>query len=364
MSDRQQLAAAVDPRNLVEPLRLISLFLADPPRGFLPCLIGETDPLPGFVTEFDVTTTLDPWLRVAIERAPMPRRLRAALRRRVLFAGTTVSEYLPYPSGSDPRTVIADALRQAERLDAEMVILKDIPRDSPLLSREDNEAAAELRRVCREREFVIVAGQALAYVPIDFDCESTYLGKLSRARRKDLRRKLKSRDRLQIEELPTGSLAFADEALLEELVGLYRNVYEQSLIHFDELTPSFLRALFRGNDGVAFLYRLGRALIGFNLCFVHRDHLVDKYVGFAYPEARATNLYFVSWFHNLEWARQRRLRAYVAGWTDPEVKRALGARFTFTDHAVYVRNVALRSVLRVARRWFESDASWAERRTA
>ena len=334
--------------NLLEPAGLVSVFLDHPPRGFSPCLIGSPDSaLAGFSTDFDLTTTLEPPLRQAIDRLPVPQRVRRLWRPRVLFAGTTVTEYLPAPRALDPETLVA---------------LKDIPRDSPLLSAEENAAAARLREACRRCGFVIVSGQALAYVPLDFASEAAYLDMLSRARRKDLRRKLRSRSLLEIAELRTGDPAFADEKFLDELFRLYGNVYTQSLVHFDELTRPFLAALFRGDDGVVFLYRLAGVLIGYNLCFVHDGRLIDKYVGFSYPQARCANLYFVSWFHNLQWARRHGLREYVAGWTDPEVKSALGARFTFTDHAVYIRNPALRFALRRLRRCFEADSNWADRR--
>jgi predicted N-acyltransferase len=268
-----------------------------------------------------------------------------------------VTEYFPSPRSAEPDAIVAGALERMRSERAAFVILKDIPRDSPLLSKEENEAAADLRHACRRAGFVIVAGQALAYVPVDPTSEDAYLAGLSRARRKDLRRKLRGRSSLDIEEHATGDRVFDDEAFVEELIRLYRNVYDQSLIHFDELTSPFLKEVFRTRGGTLFVYRQHGKLIGHNLCFVHRDRLVDKYVGFAYPQARAANLYFVSWFHNLEWARRRRLTTYVAGWTDPEVKRSLGARFTFTDHAVFPRHKVLRGLLRTTRRWFESDAN-------
>ena len=82
------------------------------------------------------------------------------------------------------------------------------------------------------------------------------------------------------------------------------------------------------------------------------------YVGFAYPQSRDYNLYCVSWFHNLAYALQHGLKYYVAGWTDPEIKRHLGASFTFTRHAVYVRNVWLRRLLSHFRYYFEADSQW------
>ena len=72
------------------------------------------------------------------------------------------------------------------------------------------------------------------------------------------------------------------------------------------------------------------------------------------------NLYFVSWINNLEYAQRNGLKTYIAGWTDPQVKLELGARFTFTRHAVYVRNPILRAILRVISTQFESDRSWRD----
>ena len=86
--------------------------------------------------------------------------------------------------------------------------------------------------------------------------------------------------------------------------------------------------------------------------------LLDKYMGLAYPQAHDYNLYVVSWFHNLDYARKQGLTHYVAGWTDPEIKRNLGAYFTFTQHAVYVRNPLLRLALKPFKRFFEADAQW------
>ena len=113
-------------------------------------------------------------------------------------------------------------------------------------------------------------------------------------------------------------------------------------------------------DGHLFLYYSAEQLIGFNLCFIHNGMLIDKYIGFRYPAAREHNLYFVSWMENLAFALSRKLRHYVAGWTDPEIKAYLGAKFTFTQHAVYVRNPVLRRILAKLSRHFEHDKAWFE----
>jgi predicted N-acyltransferase len=210
---------------------------------------------------------------------------------------------------------------------------------------------------------VLVEGQALAYVPVDFTSTEEYLARQSRARRKDIRRKLRSAAHLEIEAIPTGDPRFQDEALPAAFYELYLNVYRQSEIHFDLLTAAFFKTLLQSadSDGVVFVYRAGGEMIGYNLCLVADDRLLDKYVGFLYPQARDYNLYTVSWFHNLEYALTHGLRCYVAGWTDPEIKRHLGARFTQTRHAVYVRNPVLRGILTPFKRFFEMDRQWQTR---
>ena len=201
-------------------------------------------------------------------------------------------------------------------------------------------------------------GQALAFVPIDFSSTDEYLSRLSKSRRKNLRRKLKSRERLDIEAVPLGDARFGSLDVLEELYGLYLGVYAQSEIHFDLLTRDFFAGLLQSREigGVVFCYRHEGELVGYNICLEHGGMLIDKYIGLRYPQARELDLYFVSWFVNLEHALGRGLRFYVAGWTDPEVKASLGARFTFTRHLVWVRNPILRRILYMFRHWFESDA--------
>ena len=173
-----------------------------------------------------------------------------------------------------------------------------------------------------------------------------------------LRRKLKSRERLDIEAVPLGDARFGSLDVLEELYGLYLGVYAQSEIHFDLLTRDFFAGLLQSREigGVVFCYRHDGELVGYNICLEHGGMLIDKYIGLRYPQARELDLYFVSWFVNLEHALERGLRFYVAGWTDPEVKAGLGARFTFTRHLVWVRNPILRRILYMFRHWFESDA--------
>ena len=339
--------------NLLEPESLIRHFREHPPQDFE--VLDLDSGLPAFSTNFDLLTTVDPSVRKQVERLPLIRR-RGLWRARTCFVGTTVSEYALLPSA----LTVEDVARAITGLGPQspIVIVKDLPTEAILVGEESLAVLRAVAEACRRAGFILVEGQALAYVPIDFSSIDEFLAGRSDARRKNLRRKLRSRQALQVDAIPTGDSRLRDGEFLSTLYALYLNVYQQSDLHFDLLTPSFFRALLQDGsiDGIVFTYRSGGELIGYNICLCHDDRLIDKYVGFVYPAAREHNLYAVSWFHNLEYALGRGLRQYVAGWTDPEVKRALGARFTFTQHAVFLRNPIARTVLKPFRRLFESDS--------
>ncbi|HZX29957.1 MAG TPA: GNAT family N-acetyltransferase [Rhodocyclaceae bacterium] len=343
--------------NGLEPAGLIRHFLDHPPEAFEAFLSPEG--MPGFFADFDLLTTADPeTLRLAASLPGSPW-LRRLITWRTCFFGTTASEYAPMPAAAAPRGLPHKLLAAWGRR-TRLLIVKDIPDASPLLPQTQRDYAAAFTAACEDSGFIMVEGQALAYVPIDFAGPEEYLSRLSSGRRKDIRRKLKARDRLSIEILPTGGEAFRNPAFLDQLYALYLEVYGQSEIHFDRLTADFFRAILQDRelDGRLFLYRAGGELIGFNLCFIHDGMLIDKYVGFRYPAARDHNLYFVSWMENLAFAIEQGLSHYVAGWTDPEIKAYLGASFTFTRHAVYVRNPLLRNLLKRISSRFEHDRAW------
>ena len=341
----------------LEPDALLAHFMAQPPTGFAVQLSPQG--MPSFVAPFDLLTTADDALRRRVTGLPLYRWWGRLLRWRTRFAGTTVSEYAPLPADVAPQA-LAQGLKAAYGRECRLFIVKDIAQDSPLLGGTDNAYAKAFADACHRAGFVLLEGQALAWVPIDFDSIDGYLARLSSGRRKNIRRKLRSQVGLEIERVPAGDARFDDEATLASFQALFDNVYAQSEVHFDRLTAAFFREVLRDGDsgGVVFVYRHAGQMIGWNLCYEHGGKLIDKYVGFAYPQAREHNLYFVSWMHNLDYARQRGLSHYVAGWTDPEVKSFLGARMTFTRHAVYARNPLVRAMLRRLGSHFESDRQW------
>lgn len=346
-------------RNQLEPDGLLLQFKQHPPEGFT---LIDQGPAPAFTAPFDLLTTADDALKARLLSLPGGRWLSSKLTLITDFIGTTVSEYVPLPQDMDAATLARQLRAMAGR--TPLTIVKDLPQASPLLSEEDNLFAQEVLEALAAQGFIALEGQALAYVPITFASADEYLAALSKNRRSSLKRKLKSRTQLVIERIPTGT-AFASDARVDAYYALFDAVYAQSEIHFDKLTRGFFADLLRDadNGGVVFEYRdqQTQALLGWNLCFEHDGKLVDKYIGLSYPEAREANLYFVSWMVNLEYAMERGLSHYVAGWTDPEVKAQLGASFTMTQHLVFIRNPILRALGRRFSGLFESDSQWGSK---
>ncbi len=337
----------------LEPDSLLRQFLAHPPEGFD---VGTTTSgMPTFVAPLDLLTTADDALRHRVTGLPGHARWGHLLRWRTRFVGCTATEYSPLPRRIAPDVLARELIAEHGR-DCALLVVKDIAQASPLLEAADERRSAAFARALEAEGCILLDGMALAWVPIDFDSEDDYLAQLSHSRRKSIRRKLRARSRLRVDIWPTGSPCFDDTVLLERIHALYENVYAQSEIQFDHLTVDYLRALLRdgASGGLVFAYHAGDQLIGWNLCYEYAGKLIDKYIGLAYPAAREHNLYFVSWMENLDYARRNGLSHYVAGWTDAEVKRQLGARFSHTRHAVYVRNGALRAVFRRIAHRFEN----------
>lgn len=328
----------------LEPAALLEGFLAHPPLGFEAGRLPSG--LPTFRAPLDLTTTMDDALRTKLLGLPLSRWWRPWLTWQTRFIGATSTEYTPLPAHVAAQALAEDVMRHGIG-DTRLLVVKDLAIDTPLLDAAANAHSAAFLQALRERGFVELEGMPLAWVAIDFQSLDDYLGRLSSSRRKNIRRKLRSRDDLQIECIATGDPQLADPRLQAELHALYLGVYAQSAVHFDQLGPAYFQHLLTDGPGQGrlFLYRHRGQLIGWNLCYVHAGKLVDKYIGLAYPQSREHNLYAVSWMHNLEYALQHGLSHYVAGWTDSRIKAELGARFTSTRHAVHARSPLLRAVL-------------------
>jgi len=118
--------------NQLEPWGLLREFSLAPPAGFRS--LTSVDGVPMFDTPFDLLTTADDAMRASLRRVPGLPRL---LRWRTRFVGSTVSEYALFPSGANP-LAMARQLRVEQGDARALLIVKDLPTQSPLLSEDEN----------------------------------------------------------------------------------------------------------------------------------------------------------------------------------------------------------------------------------
>lgn len=344
--------------NALEPAALMDVAYAHPPMNFTPWRndLG----VPGFSTSFNLLTTA-PALRKQILRWPGARFIERLLTWKTAFIGSPMSELARVPQGVSTHSLASSFVNQQARRHR-LAIIKDLPVDCSFLPEEDNRWSACLLKACQKAGYILLDGMALAYVPIDFASEEDYLQRLSKARRKNLKRKLKVREQLEITQRTAGEAYFQDPRVLDEYYAMYLSVYQRSDTQFDCLTRPFFEALLtRAVPGSVIVeYRYQGVLAAFNLCFMHNGNFIDKYVAFKYPLARDLNLYFVSWMVNLELARLAGCRYYLAGPALPELKASLGAQFARTRHAVYTRHGWLRCILRRCTDVFDTDKKWRD----
>lgn len=316
--------------------------------------------MPAFQADFDLLLTADPPVRRLVQGLGclFPTKLYSnLLRPRTLFVGTTVSEFALFPQVLDAAALPEILLNAMADKGCPFLIVKDIAQTAPFLSPAENAAADRICQALSAAGFVLLEGQATAYIPIDFDSLDTFFGRFSASRRADWRRKRKKGSAVRLQRIATGAPMFAEPAVVDEFYRLYENVYNKSYIHFDKLTRPFFASMLNDGEsgGLLFAYSKDDRWIGYSLCFHRGDLLIDKYRGAEYPAFRENNLYYVSWFDMLQYAVDHAVKTAIFGWTSPEIKAYLGSSFSFTRHAVYPANSLVRRLLRRFSGSFESD---------
>ncbi len=352
----------------IEPQALIDAVFQNPPEEFqaLPIVIHDQI-LPAFLAEFDLLLTADEPVQHFVHKISrfLPAKMRTnLLRPRTLFIGTTVSEFALFPEQSDYQQFPTVLLAKMADLQIKFLVVKDIAPAAPFFSPTENTVSAKLCQTLTAAGFTLLDGQAMAYIPIDFDSLDSFFSRFSASRRSDWRRKLKKRSATKRQILYTGDPLFQDNKMIDRFYQLYENVYNNSEIHFEKLTRAFFAKILtdKNSGGLVFAYSCQEEWIGYSLCYQYGDYLIDKYHGAQYPDYRHNNLYYISWFDTLQYALDHAVKTAVFGWTNPEIKAYLGASFLYTKHAVYIANPILRRILSHFAHTFESDrktlANW------
>ncbi len=301
--------------------------------------------VPAFATRYRLDTTLDGGLRRLV--AGLARAAPGLLRPRMLALGSPVAEtcHFGFDSANEEERMqlLCALLDGCERFAADqgtqLLAIKDLP--EPLTQR-----CSELLRArgLRRQPALPTASLALPFASVD-----AYLAQLSRATRRDLRRKLRTRSQLRVEwrrEI---------EDIHETIMQLYENTLTRAGMQLERLTARWFTNVLAGLGERAHCvcYWLGERLVAFNLVLHDGERLIDKYIGMDYADARGLNLYYLSWMENVRYAIEHGITTYQSGQGLSDEKRRLGS--TLTENGLWYRHRnglidgAMRMVERAAR---------------
>jgi len=299
---------------------------------------------PLFVTDFNLDVVIEGQAQRLIQfiRRLIPRFFIL----KTLFCGSPFGENGILglrPGYEDKDTLVAKLIRVIQRLSREnnipLVIFKDfLKEDLPTLEPLKN------RGFFRAGSFPTVVAE------LSFNSLEDYFRTLSRNTRKNLRRKIKKAESAKDMEVKVVDNV---EAVIEDVYGLYLNTYNAGKVKFEKLTKEFFINIARNFQPQVkfFLYYVDGKLAAFNLCFVHEDTLIDKFIGFDYDIAYKYNLYFFSWCYNIKWCLENSLRYYQVGQTDYNPKLKLGGRLTplyaYVKHSNPILNLILRLLAKI-----------------
>ena len=204
---------------------------------------------------------------------------------------------------------------------------------------------ALLAPVLHQSGFAEVASLPVAVLDLP-SSEEAWLRQLSSSTRKDIKRKLKGSAHVEIERVQG-----LTPELASELTTLYEQTRSQSAFDYDELETlpedyfyQVSQAL--GPQAQFMLYRIDGELAAFNLLFVEKNRVIDKFLGMRYPLARQHDLYAVSWVANLRYAIEIGASQLQTGQTAYAAKLRYGSRlepsFIYFRHRLPPVTLALR----------------------
>lgn len=294
--------------------------------------------VPGFVTDYRLDTTVQGPLKRWTER--LTRWLPGLMTLRLVSLGSPVAEIchigfapgLPDDQKNAAVTLVFQALeRIAAARQAGLVAIKDA----------DPQFGARIDRLARG--YKMLPGLPTALLPLGVGSLEEYLSRLSRATRKDMKRKWKHAADLRIERRTDVS------DVIDEIADLYAQTVSHSDLRFEYLPPGFFSRLLQEMDGQAycFLYWAAERLVAFNLVIQGKDRLIDKYIGINYPDVPRYSPYFVSWLNNVDFCIRNGLPIYQAGQAFYGAKLRLGCRLMPTRQYFRHRNPAVNLVLRI-----------------
>ena len=174
-----------------------------------------------------------------------------------------------------------------------------------------------------------------------------YLNTLSKATRKDLRRKF----RKTAKAAPIEFATVTDISLqVDEIYPLYLQVHERSALKFERLTKAYFCSLGERMPDKArfFIWRQEGRIIAFSLALVHAGVIYDDYLGLDYRVALDLHLYFYTLRDIIRWSIGQGIERYCSSPLNYEPKLHLGCELMPLDLYVMHTSPLLNPIFRRA----------------
>jgi uncharacterized protein len=272
--------------------------------------------LPLFETRFDLSIFVEGWIKKSLKLAG--RLIPSVFQPRVLGAGLVLGEWSEI--GIDPQI-------DAGTLDAACNIAFGALETLAAELKSDILALYNFNDYGRLpggilKKFNRVQCQPFAQLPINFNSLEEFLARLSRAARKDLRRKMRAFHDVRVVRSRTIS------PFLDRVYKLYLETAARGPLALGVHNRLFFEKICERVPGAEYtLYFVKDELAAFNLLVVNQQGMGDKYFCMDYELGRKYNLYVLSWLENVRCCVERKIPFYYGGQGAEKTKAHLGATF-------------------------------------
>jgi len=190
-----------------------------------------------------------------------------------------------------------------------------------------------------------IPSMPMTRLPLPYKDWDEYFRTLSKATRKDLRRKFR-----KAEQAPKIEMEVVSDitALVDEIYPLYLAVHERSPLKFETLTKDYLRTIGQRMPERArfFIWRQLGKIVAFSFCLVCDDKIYDECIGLDYSVALDLHLYFYTLRDILSWALEQGLKYYYSNPLNYEPKLHLDCELAPLDLYVMHTSPLLNPIFR------------------
>jgi predicted N-acyltransferase len=190
-----------------------------------------------------------------------------------------------------------------------------------------------------------IPSMPMTCLPLRYKNWDEYFRTLSKATRKDLRRKFR-----KVERAPTIEMEVVSDItpLVDEIHPLYLAVHERSALKFETLTKDYFRAIGQRMPDRArfFIWRQLGKIVAFSFCLVYDGKIYDECIGLDYSVALDLHLYFYTLRDIISWALEQDLKYYYSNPLNYEPKLHLDCELAPLDLYVMHTNPLLNLIFR------------------